>query len=102
MLLLTCGDDDLSYGMKYELLTEEDVLKAGLGEDFHLKVTDTAKRVFKGLKRVRFLNKLRLTVSMMKQVRAHFGSYPEAPAEFEKWRIETRALFNEARSKVME
>ena len=48
LLLLTSRDEDLSYGMKCRLLTEEDVLKAGLGEDFRLNITETAKRVFRG------------------------------------------------------
>jgi geranylgeranyl reductase family protein len=100
LLLIASQDGDLNYGMNYRLLTEEDVLKAGLGEDFHLKITETARRVFKGLKRLRFLNKLRLTVGMMKQVKAHYESYPETPEDFEKWRIRTEALFKEAESKV--
>jgi flavin-dependent dehydrogenase len=100
MLLLSASNEDLDYGMKYKLLTEEDVLKAGLGEDFHLKVTETAKRVFRGLKRIRFLNKLRLTVNMVKQVKAHYNNYPEIPEEFRKWQMKTEALFKDARSKL--
>lgn len=102
MLLLTSHDEDLSYGMKYRLLTEEDVLKAGLGEDFRLNITETAKRVFRGLGRLRFLNKLRLTANLIKQVQAHYRNYPETPENFEGWRIKTEALFKEAKSKVME
>ncbi len=102
MLLLTSRDEDLSYGMKYELLTEEDVLKAGLGEEFRLNITETAKRVFRGLGRLRFLNKLRLTANLIKQVQAHYRNYPETPENFEGWRIKTEALFKEAKSKVME
>ena len=102
MLLLTSRDEDLSYGMKYKLLTEEDVLKAGLGEDFRLNITETAKRVFRGLGRLRFLNKLRLTANLIKQVQAHYRNYPETPENFEGWRIKTEALFKEAKSKVME
>jgi len=101
LLLLTSRNEDLSYGMKYALLTEEDVLKAGLGEEFRLKITETAKRVFRGLKRIRFLNKLRLTVNLMRKVKAHYQNYPKTPENFEKWRIETETLFKEARSKVM-
>jgi geranylgeranyl reductase family protein len=100
-LLLTSRDEDLNYGMNYQLLKEEDVLKAGMGEDFHLNITETAKRVFKGLKRIRFLNRLRLTVNMMRQVRAHYGSYPETPEGFEKWRLQTVALFEEADSRIV-
>jgi len=102
MLLLTSRDEDLSYGMKYKLLKEEDVLKAGLGEEFHLNVTETARRVFRGLKRIRFLNKLRLTVDLMKQVKAHYRNYPETLEDFEGWRVKTEALFREAKSKAME
>ncbi|MGA2768295.1 MAG: NAD(P)/FAD-dependent oxidoreductase [Candidatus Bathyarchaeia archaeon] len=101
LLLLKSRDEDLNYGMNYQLLKEEDVLKAGMGEDFHLNITETAKRVFKGLKRIRFLNMLRLTVNMMKQVKAHYGSYPETPENFEEWRLQTVALFEEANSRIV-
>jgi len=102
MLLITSNDADLNYGMNCKLLTEDDVLKAGMGDDFHLNITETAKRVFRGLKRVRFLNKLRLTVSMMKQVKAHYDTYPETPENFEEWRVQTEALINQAKTKLVE
>jgi geranylgeranyl reductase family protein len=102
VLLLTSSDADLNYGMGCKLLTEDDVLKAGLGDDFHLNITETAKRVFRGLKRVRFLNKLRLTVSMMRQVKAHYDTYPNEPEDFEKWRNQTVNLINQAKNKLVE
>lgn len=101
MLLLTSRDEDLNYGMHYHLLTEQDVLKAGLGDDFHLNITETSRRVFRGLKRVGFLNRLRLTVKYMNRVRNHYTTYPDTPADFEKWRLHTVSLFKEAASKVM-
>jgi len=102
MLLLECEDEELNYGMRYKLVKEEDVLKAGLGEEFHLNITETAKRVFRGLRRIRFLNNLRHTVNLMKQVRAHYKNYPETPEKFEGWRVKTEVLFKEAKSKAME
>lgn len=101
-LLLTSRDEDLNYGMKYRLLMEEDILKAGLGQEFHITVTDTAKRVFRGLKRIRFLNKLRLNVNLMKQVKAHYKRYPETPEGLIKWQLRTEALFREAKLKLQE
>jgi flavin-dependent dehydrogenase len=101
MLLLTCRDEDLNYGMKYKLLTEEDVLKAGLGQDFQLNITETAKRIFRGLKRLRFLNRLRLAVNLMRQVKIHYQNYPETPENFDVWQTKTEALFREARSKLV-
>jgi geranylgeranyl reductase family protein len=102
MLLITSNDADLNYGMNCKLLTEDDVLKAGMGDDFHLNITETAKRVFRGLKRVRFLNKLRLTVSMMRQVKAHYDTYPDTPENFEEWRLETVKLIEQAKNKLVE
>jgi len=102
MLLIASNDADLNYGMNCKLLAEDDVLKAGLGDDFHLNITETAKRVFRGLKRMRFLNKLRLTVSMMRQVKAHYDTYPDTPENFEKWRLETVKLIEQAKNKLVE
>jgi digeranylgeranylglycerophospholipid reductase len=102
MLLIASKDADLNYGMGCKLLTEDDVLKAGLGEDFHLKITETAKRVFKGLKRVHFLNKLRLTTNMMRQIKAHYDNYPDTPENFAKWRLQTINLINQAKTKIVD
>lgn len=102
MLLLSSSDADLNYGMNCKLLTEDDVLKAGMGDDFHLNITETAKRVFRGLKRVRFLNRLRLTVSMMKQLKAHYDNYPTTPANFELWQAQTEAIIHQAHDKLVE
>lgn len=101
-LLLACRDEDLIYGLKYRLLTEEDVLKASLGEDLHINVTETARRVFRGLRKVRFLNKLRLTANMLNQVKAHYRNYPEKPETFHEWQARTEALFKEAKSKIID
>jgi len=101
MFLLKSSDEDLNFGMNYQLLKEEDILKAGLGEEFHLNVTETATRVFRGLKKIRFLNKLRITVNFMKKVRSHYRDYPESPAKFERWQTQNSKLFREAQSKIL-
>ncbi|MGB9741352.1 MAG: geranylgeranyl reductase family protein [Candidatus Bathyarchaeia archaeon] len=101
-LLLTSRDEDLSYGMKYKLLTEQDVLKAGMGEEFHLNIGETAKRVFRGLRRISFLNKLRITVNFMEQVKAHYKNYPGNPEHFNEWHMKTESLFKEAKLKLMD
>jgi len=102
MFLLSCSDDDLNYGMNQKLMTEDDVLKAGMGDDFHLNITETAKRVFKGLRRVSFLNRLRLTVTMMRGLSAHYNTYPASPEGFEPWRLQTVKLIEEAKKKLVD
>jgi geranylgeranyl reductase family protein len=102
MFLIGCSDEDLNYGMNCKLITEDDVLKAAMGNDFHLNITETAKRVFKGRKRLGFLNKLRLTVKMMREVRAHYETYPTAPENFEIWRQQTVNLIEQGKKKLMD
>jgi len=102
LLLLTSRNEDLNYGMKHQLMTEEDILKAGLGEKFRLNVSESARRVFRGIRRLGFLNKLRTTVSLMKRVRAHYRDFPENPEDFPLWQENTETLFKEARSKLSE
>ena len=100
MFLLSCSDEDLNYGMNEKLMTEDDVLKAGMGDDFHLNITETAKRVFRGIRRVGFLKKLSLTVTMMRQVGAHYNTYPATTQNFEPWRLQTIKLIEEAKQKL--
>ncbi len=102
MFLLSCSDEDLNYGMNEKLMTEDDVLKAGMGDDFHLNITETAKRVFRGLRRVGFLNRLRLTVTMMRGLSAHYNTYPTTPEGFESWRMQTVKLIENARAKLVD
>jgi hypothetical protein len=87
--------------MHEKLMTEDDVLKAGMGDDFHLNITETAKRVFRGIRRVGFLNKLRLTVTMMRGLSAHYNTYPETPQGFEAWQAQTIKLIEEGRQKLL-
>ncbi len=100
LFLLSCSDEDLNYGMNEKLMTEDDVLKAGMGDDFHLNITETAKRVFRGMRRVGFLSKLRSTVTMMRGVGAHYNNYPTTPQDFEMWRQQTVKLITEAKQKL--
>lgn len=101
MFLLGCSDEDLNYGMNQKLMTEDDVLKAGMGDDFKLNITETAKRVFRGIRRVGFLNKLHTTVTMMKALGAHYNTYPSTPDGFEAWRDQTVKLIEEGREKLL-
>jgi flavin-dependent dehydrogenase len=102
LFLLSCSDEDLNYGMAEKLMTEDDVLKAGMGDDFHLNITETARRVFRGIRRVGFLNRLRLTVTMMRGLSAHYNTYPVTPDGFEPWRLQTIKLLEDAKKKLVE
>lgn len=99
-LLLSVDDEDLNYAMACEVLTEDDILKVGMGKDFRLNITEKARRVFRGVRRIGLLNKLRLTVKFMKQVKSHYQRYPETPEGFAEWQAVAETLFREVRAKV--
>ena len=96
MFLQGLSNDDLNYGMKYRLITENDLLKASMGEDIHLNLTEKTIRVLRGVRKFNFLNKLRETTSLIKRMREHYQNYPTAPQDFSEWKKKTRHLVQEA------
>lgn len=99
IFLQACTDEDLNYGMKHKLITEEDLLKASMGEEAQVNITDATVRVFRGLRKLGFLKKLRGTVDLMRKVRIWYGRYPDSPEGFEEWRKGAKDLFKLAETK---
>ena len=98
--LIATDNTDINNGMKYGLLKEDDLMKAGYGEEFDINITDMASRVFRSIHRLHLLNNLRLTVSMMKQIKTHYTTYPETPEGFDAWRNKTISIIDNARAKL--
>lgn len=96
MLLQKLSDDDLNYGMKHRLVTGEDALKASMGEDLHLNITEATRRIFRGLRKVSLLKELRRTADMLKKVKAYYNNYPTSPKDFDVWRKKAQDLFEKA------
>jgi flavin-dependent dehydrogenase len=99
LLLQELGDDDLNWGMKYELITEEDVFKTSMGEDVHLNITETTQRIFRGIRKVSLLRKLRDAANLLRDVKAHYRSYPESPKDFVAWKEKAHELISIAKEK---
>jgi len=91
-------DEELNYGMKYQLITEEDVLKASIGEEIRLNISEVARRVLAGLKKIGFLNSLRRMAGMSREVRELYRRYPSSPDEFSEWRRRVMEIFSSAKS----
>lgn len=88
------SNDLINYGMRYRLIKEEDVLKVSLGEDVHLNITDVSRRVFLGLGRLSFLNKLIKMASLVKEAKTLYKNYPGSPERFGEWTKKVEHLFN--------
>jgi len=97
LLLQQLGDDDLNWGMKYELITEEDVFKTSMGEDVRLNITEKTQRIFRGIKKLSLLKKLRDSANLLRNVKAHYRNYPESPKDFDAWKKKAHKLIDQAK-----
>lgn len=97
LLLQRSSDEDVNYGMKYRLITEDDLLKTSMGEDARLNITEKTRRVFKGMGRLSLLKRLRAAANLMKRMKRLYQNYPFSPEGFNEWKKKTRDLIEEAR-----
>jgi digeranylgeranylglycerophospholipid reductase len=92
-LLQESDDEELSYGMAYKLITEEDLLQTSLGKEVKLSIGEKASRAFRGIRKFSFLQKLRDRIKMMNKVREWYKNYPVSLEGFEEWKQATERLF---------
>ncbi len=95
-LLKSVANEEISYGMKYNLITEDDLLKVSMGEDAHLNITEKTKRMFRGFGKFSMLVRLRDAANLLKKMKSHYADFPDSPSDFEEWRRKTRAIMSEA------
>ncbi len=95
-LLQGVSDEEISYGMKYQLITEKDILKASIGENVRLNITDATRRALKGLGKLSLLRRLRNAARLMREIKALYKNYPESPKDFAEWKKKTHELITTA------
>jgi len=96
LLLQGLGDDGLNYVMEHRLITEEDLLKASMGGDARINITEKTLRVFRGLRKLGLLKKLRGAANLLKQMRQHYENYPISPEGFDSWKRKAQGMVKEA------
>jgi hypothetical protein len=84
--------------MKYRLIREEDVLRASLGEEIKLNVTDTTQRIFNGLGRLSFLKALYSMAKTVKKAKTLYSEYPSSPQGLQEWKTQVTKLFTQINS----
>jgi len=99
-LLKSIGNEEINYGMKYKLITEDDLLKVSEGQNLKLRITDKTKRAFYGFGKLQMLRRLRHAANLLKKIKIHYTNYPSSPEGFEKWRSQTRMLMKEANTRL--
>ncbi|MDH5782282.1 MAG: NAD(P)/FAD-dependent oxidoreductase [Candidatus Bathyarchaeota archaeon] len=95
-LLQGVSDEEINYGMKYQLITEEDILKTSMGENVRLNITEVARRALKGLGKLSMLRRLRNAARLMRETKLLYRNYPTSPKGFEEWKKKTHELITTA------
>jgi geranylgeranyl reductase family protein len=99
-LLKSVGNEEINYGMRYKLITEEDVLRASMGEDLRLNVTEKTRRAFRGFGKLSMLMRLRAAAQLLKEIKVHYLDYPDSPKDFPVWQNKAQELFEEAHRRL--
>ncbi len=97
MLLQRLTNKEMNYGMAHHLITDDDLLKASMGEDLKLNITEKTSRLFKGLGSLSLLRKLNATAKIMKEIKALYRNYPSSPQGLKEWEEKTQALVEKAK-----
>jgi digeranylgeranylglycerophospholipid reductase len=98
MLLQRLSNDEMNYGMSHHLITDDDLLKASMGEDLKLNVTEKTSRLFKGLGCLSLLKKLNSTAKLMKEVKELYKNYPDSPEGLDAWDDKVNQVFDKAKN----
>jgi len=99
-LLHGVTNEDINYGLKYRLITEEDLFKVSIGENLRLNVTEKTRRTFRGLGKISMLKRLRDAATLLKKMKTLYVNYPASPEDFEEWQKITRELMKEAHQRL--
>ena len=84
--------------MEHQILKEEDVLKASMGEKLKLSIGDKVTRFFRGIGKLGFLRALSKTAKLMERVKQLYAEYPEDPQKLPEWVAQVEPIFQEADS----
>jgi len=99
-LLQSVTNEDINYGLKYRLVTEEDVLKVSMGEKLHLNIAEKTLRAFRGMGKLSLLRRLRDVANLLKKMKTLYLNYPTSPEDFEEWQKKTNELMKEAHQRL--
>jgi len=99
MFLQGSSDEDLSYGMKYRVVTEDDILKASMAGEVRLNITEATRRVFRALGKLGFLKRLRDMAKLVKEAKALYQQYPASAQGFKEWQGNAQDLIRKAELK---
>jgi digeranylgeranylglycerophospholipid reductase len=96
MLLQRLNNEEMNYGMRHHLITDDDLLKTSMGEDLNLNITEKTNRLFKGLGSLSLLKKLNTTAKLMKEIKELYKNYPFSPEGLDEWAAKVDQILDKA------
>jgi len=99
-LLSSVGNEEINYGMKYKLITQDDVLKVTKGQELHLNITEKTRRAFRGFGKLGMLMRLRDAANLLRKMKNLYRNYPESPSGFLEWQRKTQKIMEEANKRL--
>ena len=97
MFLQRLNNEEMNYGMSHHLITDDDLLKASMGEDLQLNITEKTSRLFKGLGCLSLLKKLNTAAKLMKEAKELYRNYPSSPEGLDQWESKVSQVFDKAK-----
>jgi hypothetical protein len=88
----------MNYGMQHHLITDDDLLKASMGEDLKLNITEKTSRLFKGLGSLSLLMKLNTTAKLMRETKELHRNYPSSPEGLAEWEKKVSQIVEKAKN----
>ena len=98
MLLQRLNNEEMNYGMRQHLITDDDLLKASMGEDLKLNITEKTSRLFKGLGCLSLLKKLNSMAKLMREVKELHRNYPDSADGLAEWEAKVVAIETKAKN----
>jgi geranylgeranyl reductase family protein len=97
ILLQSLTNEDLNYGLKNKIVTEEDILKTSMGAELRLSTSDKVGRVFRGMGKLSLLRKLNTVAKKMSEMKTLYQAYPTNPKELGKWQKKVESVYKEVK-----
>lgn len=97
ILLQSLTNEDLNYGLKNRIVTEEDILKTSMGAELRLSTGDKVGRVFRGLGKMSLLRRLNTIAKKMSELKGLYKAYPADPKDLGKWRKKVESIYREVK-----
>jgi flavin-dependent dehydrogenase len=97
IMLQSLTNDELNYGLKNRIVTEEDVLKTSMGADLKLSAGEKAKRLFRGIGKISLLKRLNTVAKKMRELKSLYKAYPKDLNGLIPWRKKVETIYNEVK-----